>query len=90
MESKGSNEFTVIVHENGEAEIFNQTKEDKKEDKVIVENNLHAPIAIVVKKINESRYKGYEIQIYDRTRHKDLDGSYLVTTTEALVITDEN
>lgn len=89
MESKGSIEFTVIVHENGEAEIINKTREGSKEEKIIVENNLFAPITIVVKKINETEYKGYEIQIYDRTKHKDLDGSYLVTATEALVITNE-
>ncbi len=90
MENISKIEFTVIVHENGEAEIINQAKEDKKKDKVIVENNLYAPITVVVKKINDAEYKGYEIQIHDRTKHKDLDNSYLVTTTEALVITDEN
>lgn len=89
MESSGINRFTVTVYDNGEAEIENQTKEDDKKQKIIVENNLQAPITIVVKKIDEEEYKGYEIEIYDRTRQKHIDGSYLVTAIDKLVITDE-
>lgn len=84
------NVFTVVVHENGEAEIKNKTKEDNKKDKITIENNLHAPITVLVKKIEEEAYKGYAIEIYDRTRHKDLEGSYIVTAIDKLVIIDEN
>ncbi len=90
MESQNINRFTVIVYENGDAEIKNEIKEENKREKITVENNLHAPLVIVVKKINEEGYKGYAIEIYDRTKYKDIDGSYLVTTIDKLVITDEN
>ena len=82
------NEYTVIVHENGDAEIKNKTKEDSKKQKITVENNLHAPITVLVKKIEENNYTGYSIEIYDRTKHKNLAGSYIVTAIDKLVIID--
>ncbi len=89
MESEKVNKFTVIVYENGDAEIENETRKENQNEKITVENNLHAPITILVKKINEEGYKGYAIEIYDRTRHKDIEGSYLVTSIDKLVITNE-
>ncbi len=90
MESHNINRFTVIVYENGDAEIKNETREENKKEKITVESNLYAPIVVVVKKINEEGYKGYAVEIYDRTKYKDIEGSYLVTPVDKLEITNEN
>ncbi len=88
MESDNKTQFTVTVYEDGTAEIDNTKNEEKKKDKITVENNLQAPIVVIVKKIYEDKYKGYEIQIYNRTK-KDMEGANLVTAVDKLVIMDE-
>ena len=79
------------MYETGKAKIESKSKEEEKEnrkEKVTVENNLQAPIAVIVKKIQESDYKGYAIEIYDRTKYKKMDNAYLVTAIDKLVIID--